>query len=84
MLGAGGRELYMAGPSLAPDARVYLVGAPWRLTLFTDKYVRDELRLYYGDIEVRGFKSEEAFLDAKLEISDEDVIFRYSDPPDSP
>ena len=74
----------MAGPSLAPDARAYLVGAPWRLIWFTDRYVRDELRPYYGNIEVRGFKSEEACLDAKLEISDEDVIFRYSDPPDSP
>ncbi len=73
----------MAGPSLAPDARIYRVGAPWRLTLFTDRYVRDELRLYYGNIEVRGFKSGEAFLGTKLEISDEDVIFRYSDPPDS-
>ncbi len=84
MLGADGRERYMAGPSLAPDARVYLVDAPWRLTLFTDRYAKDELRLYDGDIEVRGFKSEEAFLGTKLEISDEDVIFRYSDPPDSP
>ena len=74
----------MAGVSLAPGARVYLAGAARRLTLFADRYVRAELRLYYGDIDVRGFKRGEAFLDAKLEISDEDVIFRYSDSPNSP
>ena len=72
--------LYMAVPSLAPGALGYLVGAPWRLTLFTDRYVRGEPRLYYSDIEVRGFKIE----DAKFEISDEDVIFRSSDLLDSP
>ena len=38
----------------------------------------------YADRYAGGFKSEKTFLDAKLEISDEDVIFRYSDPPDSP
>ena len=74
----------MVGASLAPDARAYLAGVPWRSTLFTDRYVRAELRFYYGDIDVRGFKRGEAFLDAKLEISDEDVIFRYSDSPNSP
>ena len=79
-----GRELYMAGSGLARDARICNVGAPRRLTLFTDKYVRGEFRLYYGDVEVRGFKSEEAFLAAKLEISDGDAIFRYPHPPDSP
>ena len=61
----------MAEPSLVSDVRVYLAGAPWRLTLLADRYVR-------------GFRSEETLLNAKLEISDEDVIFRYSDPPDSP
>ena len=68
---------------LARYARICNAGAPWRLTLFADRYGRDELQLYFGDIEVREFKSGETFLDATLEISDEDVIFRYSDPPDS-
>ena len=74
----------MAGPSMAPDARVYLVGAPWRSTLFTDRYVRDGLRLYYGDMEMRGFKNEEAFLDANLQIRDEDTVYYYRDSGGSP
>ena len=74
----------MAGSSLAPDARGYLLVVPRRLTFFTDRYTGDQLWLNYGDSEVRGFKSKEAFLDAKLEIGDEESIFRYSDPPDAP
>ncbi|MCH7510931.1 MAG: glycosyltransferase family 39 protein [Chloroflexi bacterium] len=74
------REEY---PTLPSDGRLVLVDVPWTLVLFGDTRLRDAFRIYYGDIEVRGFKSEEAFLDAKLEISEDDVIFRYSDPPDS-
>ena len=64
-------------PTLAPDARVYLVGVPGLLTLFTDSYVRDELRLYYGDIEVRAFGNEEQLAEADLERRDDDIIIRY-------
>ncbi len=75
------REEY---PTLSPDARLYLVDVPWTLVLFNDTRLRDAIRIYYGDIEVRGFKSEEAFLDAKLEPSEDDIIFHYSDTADSP
>ena len=74
------REEY---PTLPPDGRLVLVDVPWTLVVFDNTRLEAALRIYYGDIEVRGFKSEEAFLDANLQIRDEDVIFRYSDPPDS-
>ena len=66
-----------AHPSLAPDARVYIVGVPWLLTLFTDSYVRDELRLYYGDIEVRAFGNEAELDEADLERRDDDIVIHY-------
>ena len=75
------REQY---PTLPSDSRLVLVDVPWTLVLFGDTRLQAALHIYYGDIEVRGFKSEEAFLDAKLEIGDDDVIFRYSARPDSP
>ncbi|MCH8901137.1 MAG: hypothetical protein IIC88_02450 [Chloroflexi bacterium] len=71
-------------PSLAPDARVYLVDVPWLLILLTDRYVRDELRLYYGDIEVRAFGNEAQLDEADLERSDDDIIIYYRPPGRSP
>ncbi len=71
-------------PSLAPDARVYLVDVPWLLTFLTDRYVRDELRLYYGDIEVRAFTNDADFAEANLERSDDDIVIHYRRPGRSP
>ena len=71
-------------PSLAPDARVYLVGVPGLIILFTDSYLQDELRLYYGDIEVRAFRSEAKFDEADLERRDDDIIIHYRPPGSSP
>ncbi len=71
-------------PSLPPDARVYLVGVPGLLTLFTDSYVRDELRLYYGDIEVRAFGNDAQLAEADLERSDDDIVIHYRPPGRAP
>ena len=73
------REAY---PSLPPDTRVYLVDVPVLLVALTDNYVRDELRLYYGDVEVRTFRSEAKFREAQLEIGDDDIVFGYCPPLD--
>ena len=75
------REEY---PTLPSDGRLVLVDVPWTLVLFGDTRLRDALRIYYGDIEVRGFKSEKAFLDAKLQIRDEDTVYYYRDAGGSP
>ena len=75
------REEY---PTLPSDGRLVLVDVPWTLVLFGDTRLRDAFRIYYGDIEVRGFKSEEAFLDANLQIRDEDTVYYYRDSGGSP
>ncbi len=75
------REAY---PTLPPDARLYLVDVPPKLVLFGDSRLQASMHIYYGDIEVRGFKNEEEYLSSNLEPSEDDVIFHYSYPPGAP
>ncbi len=72
------REEY---PTLPSDGRLYLVDVPSTLVLFGDSRLQASLHIYYGDIEVRGFRNEQEYLDANLEPSEDDIIFHYSPPP---
>ena len=71
-------------PTLRPDGRLFLVNVPWTLVVFDNTRLEAALRIYYGDIEVRGFKSEKEYLEAQLEIGDEDTVYYYRDSGGSP
>ena len=70
------REAY---PSLAPGTRLYIVDVPGQLLIFGDMNLRNAVLLYYGDVEVRAFRSETELMQA-VKLADDDVVVRYRDP----
>ena len=68
-----------AHPSLAPEARLYIVDVPGQLLIFGDSHVRNAVQLYYGDVEVRAFPNEKELMQA-VKLTDDDVVVYYRDP----
>jgi hypothetical protein len=67
-------------PAVEPDTHVYVRNLPLLLIIFGDSYVRDALRIYYGDIEVTAVTTQEQFDQLQSEIDQNDVVLIYKDP----
>ncbi|MCH7511897.1 MAG: hypothetical protein IIB19_05995, partial [Chloroflexi bacterium] len=66
-------------PSLPPGTNLYIVNVPGQLLIGGDRHVRNAVRLYFGDVEVRVFPNETALMQA-VKLANDDVVLRYRDP----
>lgn len=69
-------QLREAVPSLEPGSRLFVVGAPFNLQVFTDDALDSAVELYYGDIEVRALAFDMIPV-VEPQLGPNDRIFQY-------